>query len=132
MGRTPYDHSMMLRQPSATARTNGAVPFVRSIALAIAGRDTLPSATVSRKDDNLAIACPKSHRGDIMAKKFPIHPQHPERLCWGCDHYCPADDMRCGNGQSRTQHPAELLGDDWLEQGDWGIEVDASGKNVTP
>ncbi|WP_429585415.1 DUF3079 domain-containing protein [Paraburkholderia youngii] len=48
-----------------------------------------------------------------MAKKFPIHPLHPERVCWGCDHYCPAKDMRCGNWQSRAQHPAELLGDDW-------------------
>ena len=67
-----------------------------------------------------------------MAKKFPIQPLHPERLCWGCDHYCPAHDMRCGNGQSRTQHPAELLGDDWFEHGDWGIELDASGKSVMP
>ncbi|MBB3012775.1 hypothetical protein FHX62_001435 [Cupriavidus alkaliphilus] len=31
--------------------------------------------------------------------------------------------MRCGNGSSRTQHPVELLGDDWLEYGDWGIEA---------
>ncbi len=31
--------------------------------------------------------------------------------------------MRCGNGSSRTQHPVELLGDDWLECGDWGIEA---------
>ncbi|MBQ1657017.1 MAG: DUF3079 domain-containing protein, partial [Rhodocyclaceae bacterium] len=20
-----------------------------------------------------------------MAKKFPLHPKHPERICWGCD-----------------------------------------------
>lgn len=58
-----------------------------------------------------------------MAKKFPLHPIHPERICWGCDHYCPANDMRCGNGSSRTQHPAETLGDDWYRYGDWGIEV---------
>ncbi len=31
----------------------------------------------------------------------------------------------CGNGSSRTQHPIELLGDDWLEFGDWGITVPA-------
>ncbi|MBL8287132.1 MAG: DUF3079 domain-containing protein [Rubrivivax sp.] len=49
-----------------------------------------------------------------MAKKFPIHPPHPERVCWGCDKYCPADDMACGNGSDRTQHPVELLGDDWM------------------
>ena len=41
------------------------------------------------------------------------HPAHPERVCWGCDKYCPADDLRCGNGTERTQHPAELLGEDW-------------------
>ncbi|BCL75863.1 hypothetical protein JHS3_15990 [Jeongeupia sp. HS-3] len=48
-----------------------------------------------------------------MAKKFPINPAHPERVCWGCDRYCSADDLRCGNGSGRTQHPAEILGDDW-------------------
>lgn len=58
-----------------------------------------------------------------MAKKFPLHPVHPERICWGCDHYCQQDSMRCGNGSSRTQHPIELLGDDWYMHGDWGIEV---------
>ena len=46
-------------------------------------------------------------------KKFPKAPAHPERVCWGCDLYCPAKDMRCGNGSDRTQHPAELFGDDW-------------------
>jgi hypothetical protein len=46
---------------------------------------------------------------------FPIHPKHPERICWGCDKYCPADDLRCGNGTIRTEHPVELLGDDWFE-----------------
>jgi len=47
--------------------------------------------------------------------EFPIHPKHPERICWGCDKFCPADDLRCGNGSIRTPHPAELLGDDWWE-----------------
>jgi len=55
-----------------------------------------------------------------MAKKFPIHPKHPERLCWGCDKYCPADSLACGNGSERTQHPVELFGDDWYE---WGGEA---------
>ena len=50
-----------------------------------------------------------------MAKKFPLHPKHPERICWGCDKYCPADDLACGNGSDRTQHPIELLGEDWAE-----------------
>ena len=47
-------------------------------------------------------------------KKFPINPAHPERLCWGCDQYCSADSMRCGNGSDRTAHPVELFGEDWL------------------
>lgn len=55
-----------------------------------------------------------------MAKKFPIHPIHPERVCWGCDKYCPADSLACGNGSVRTQHPVELFGDDWQ---DWGIDA---------
>ena len=52
-----------------------------------------------------------------MAKKFPLKPQHPERLCWGCDRYCPADSLSCGNGSERTPHPAELFGDDWMTFG---------------
>ena len=42
-------------------------------------------------------------------------PAHPERICWGCDKYCPADDLACGNGTIRAPHPCELFGDDWLE-----------------
>lgn len=62
-----------------------------------------------------------------MAKKFPIVARHPERICWGCDKYCPADSLACGNGSERTQHPAELFGEDWLE---WGLDAqkpDSSG-----
>jgi hypothetical protein len=47
-----------------------------------------------------------------------LHPKHPERTCWGCDRLCPATDLGCGNGTVRTQHPVELLGDDWLEFAD--------------
>jgi hypothetical protein len=47
--------------------------------------------------------------------KVALNPRHPERICWGCDLYCPADDLACGNGTIRTPHPAELFGDDWLE-----------------
>lgn len=57
-----------------------------------------------------------------MAKKFPIHPSSPERICWGCDKYCPVDSLACGNGSDRTQHPVELFGNDWL---DWGLDVPA-------
>ena len=54
-----------------------------------------------------------------MAKKFPVNPPHPERICWGCDRYCPADVLACGNGTDRTQHPAETFGADWAEA--WGV-----------
>ena len=47
--------------------------------------------------------------------KLPLNPKHPERICWGCDKYCPEDAMACGNGTIRTPHPAELFGPDWLE-----------------
>jgi len=47
------------------------------------------------------------------------HPKHPERICWGCDKFCPADDLACGNGTIRAPHPCELFGDDWLE---WSTE----------
>lgn len=48
-----------------------------------------------------------------MAKQFPTNPSHPERICSGCDLYCPAKALACGNGASRTMHPAELFGEDW-------------------
>ena len=44
-----------------------------------------------------------------------LHPAAPERICWGCDKYCPADDLACGNGTIRTPHPIEIFGDDWVE-----------------
>ena len=54
-----------------------------------------------------------------MAKKFPISPKHPERICWGCDKFCKADDLLCGNGCERIQHPIELDGPEWYKNGDW-------------
>ncbi len=54
-------------------------------------------------------------RDNLSMAKIPLHPKHPERICWGCDLYCPADDLRCGNGTIRTQHPVELFGEDWLD-----------------
>jgi Protein of unknown function (DUF3079) len=50
--------------------------------------------------------------------KISLHPKHPERICWGCDLYCPASDLRCGNGTIRTQHPVELFGDGWTDPED--------------
>ena len=52
-----------------------------------------------------------------VRKPFPASPANPERLCWGCDRYCAADKMICGNGSDRTQHPVELFGADWMS---WG------------
>jgi len=49
----------------------------------------------------------------MAAPKLPLAPRHPDRICWGCDRYCPADDMYCGNGTIRAPHPIELFGDDW-------------------
>ena len=54
-----------------------------------------------------------------MAKKFPIKPANPERICWGCDKYCAADALQCGNGSVATPHPSELFGEGWM---DWGLD----------
>ena len=57
----------------------------------------------------------------MAQKKVPIHPANPERLCWGCDKYCAASDMLCGNGSDRTQHPFELFGEDWQSWSGEGV-----------
>jgi DUF3079 family protein len=63
--------------------------------------------------------------------RIPLQPSHPDRICWGCDKYCPADDLACGNGTIRTLHPAELFGADWI---DWvdarAASTDASDSAV--
>ena len=51
-----------------------------------------------------------------MAKKFPVNPANPERICWGCDQFCATTAMACAN--ERSPHPAELFGDDWQTWGD--------------
>ena len=35
-------------------------------------------------------------------RRILVLPAHPERICWGCDKYCPADDLACGNGTSHA------------------------------
>jgi len=55
----------------------------------------------------------------MATQKFPLHPRHPERICWGCDKYCPAHDLMCANGSGRTEHPCEALGPDWYLEGGW-------------
>jgi hypothetical protein len=47
--------------------------------------------------------------------KLSLNPKNPERTCWGCDKYCPASELACGNGTIRAPHPVELFGDDWLD-----------------
>lgn len=61
--------------------------------------------------------------------RIPVNPRRPDRVCWGCDKYCPADDLACGNGTIRTPHPAELFGGDWL---DWiaGRETPAAARDA--
>ena len=66
---------------------------------------------------------PTDVNGAGMAKKFPLNPKHPERICWGCDKSCPVDSLQCGNGSGRTQHPAEVIGEDWYLWGDWGLDI---------
>ena len=34
-----------------------------------------------------------------------FRPSHPERVCWGCDKYCPADELTCGNDSERRAGP---------------------------
>lgn len=60
--------------------------------------------------------------------KLPLHPTRPETICWGCDKYCPANDLRCANGTVRAPHPCELFGDDWL---DWSIDARGAGTSGT-
>ncbi|MBL8277814.1 MAG: DUF3079 domain-containing protein [Pelomonas sp.] len=55
-----------------------------------------------------------------MSRKFPLRPANPGRICWGCDRYCPADSLQCGNGSVATPHPSELFGDGWMN---WGLDA---------
>ncbi|MFC0709465.1 DUF3079 domain-containing protein [Azorhizophilus paspali] len=66
-----------------------------------------------------------------MAKKFPLNPKHPERICWGCDRYCPATSLACGNGADRTMHPAELLGEGWHLFEDGGFDPAVEAEEAT-
>ena len=67
-----------------------------------------------------------------MTKRFPIHPAHPERTCWGCDRYCPAGSLVCGNGSVRTPHPVELFGEDWAGWDDEAPAAAAPGDGSEP
>ena len=56
---------------------------------------------------------PRQSAPPAMLPEKVMSPPHPERVCWGCDKYCPATDLACGNGTIRTPHPQELFGEDW-------------------
>lgn len=45
--------------------------------------------------------------------KAPLQPKHPERVCWGCEKYCPTNHLCCR--ESRVEHPIELFGPDWVQ-----------------
>lgn len=68
----------------------------------------------------------------MASKKFPLHPVHPERNCWGCDRYCAARAMLCGNGSERTQHPLELFGEGWAEWTAPRASTEDTGREGTP
>ena len=55
-------------------------------------------------------------------KQGEIRPKHPERICWGCDNYCPVKDLRCGN---RSPHPIE-------SDAGWDPETVADSDPVVP
>lgn len=42
-----------------------------------------------------------------------LNPKHPERICWGCEKYCPANHLNCR--ETRVEHPIELFGIDWCK-----------------
>jgi len=65
-----------------------------------------------------------------MSIKFPIHPAHPERICWGCDQLCATHAMACAN--ERSPHPSELFGDDWLEWSEQQLAGSAHSDVITP
>ena len=60
-------------------------------------------------------------------RKLPLDPAHPERVCWGCDRYCAWNDLACGNGSDRAQHPKEIFGPGWHLTGT-GATPDANGR----
>lgn len=72
---------------------------------------------------NATALCARAGPSFHMAKKFPPNPPNPERICWGCDKYCPVDSLACGNGSDRTQHPIEFFGKDWQS---WGLDAAAA------
>jgi hypothetical protein len=63
-------------------------------------------------------------------KEALVHPKHPERICWGCKRYCPANDLACR--EERLAHPIEFYGYDWLSFEDASTEADPAPENNAP
>jgi hypothetical protein len=61
----------------------------------------------------VVVTMPRDSSRPSTLPRAVIDPAHPERTCWGCDKYCPAADLACGNGSIRTPHPKELFGPGW-------------------
>jgi len=40
--------------------------------------------------------------------ELPSNPKYPERIYWGCEKLCPANDLRCR--EERAEHPCEAFG----------------------
>ena len=84
--------------------------------------------TLRRELQRKAGSCDPGSKEKVAKPKVPLNPKHPERVCWGCDKYCSADDLRCGNGTIRTQHPVELFGEDWIE---WELDNRPAEQGLT-
>lgn len=80
-------------------------------------------------DSAMAASKPNPFLTRDPASGAPLAPQHPERICWGCNKYCPENALACGNGTIRAPHPIELFGEDWLQ---WGEERDSRPRQRPP
>ncbi|MEZ4270747.1 MAG: DUF3079 domain-containing protein [Myxococcota bacterium] len=56
--------------------------------------------------------------------RFPLRPKHPERVCWGCERYCSANDMACQ--KERSLHPIEIIGETCANNADDNENKDGS------
>lgn len=65
-------------------------------------------------------------------KPAPLRPSSPERICWGCDRYCPAHDLGCGGGTIRTPHPIEMFGEEWATEQESAEAANTAAEDVSP
>ena len=62
--------------------------------------------------------------------KLILVPEHPERICWGCEQHCnvAVDGMMCGKRSPRTPHPCEVFGLAWF---DWAQDQSLGSSPVS-